>query len=88
MGEQDLQQSLQDVQSEMPEATESDDEQRRTLIERVRLELSEALDPDHDNDYDSLRERLEEALIHFADDHPRVSAAMRRAIDVLSIGGV
>jgi len=88
MSDQDLKQSLEHVQTEIDAVTTPDDEKHRTLMERIRLELSEALDPDLDNDYESLRERLEEAFIHFQDDHPRLGAAMRRAIDVLSIGGV
>jgi len=87
MSDDQLRQSLEDVQNEM-DGIPADGDAGHSLMERVRLELSEALNPDLDNDYESLRERMEETLIHFGEDHPKIAAALRRAIDVMNIGGV
>jgi len=87
MNEQERRESLEALSHNL-ESAQPTQEHHRDLLDRLRLEVSEALDPDYDNDYDSLRERLEESFVEFEAENPRLGSALRQAINVLSQGGV
>ena len=81
----DVKQSLQDLQTTLQSAR-ADDTAAQSKLDALSAQVQQAIDtPD---DEPTLGERLEQAFILFADDHPEVAAAIRTVIDGLSGSGV
>jgi hypothetical protein len=71
--------------------TESVDENTRAVLADLRNDIQDLLDRPSDQDdqrYNRLSTRLSANLAHFESDHPRLTAAMERAIGALVQMGV
>ncbi|GAB4509708.1 MAG: hypothetical protein OHK0046_05210 [Anaerolineae bacterium] len=71
------------------EAAHITDEAHREHLEEVITRIQARLDaPEDAEHHDTLLERLEESVVRLETDYPALAAAMRRAINILSTGGV
>lgn len=67
-------------------AVEINDPAARTHAKEIREQVQRAIDDTDERP--TLIERLNEALVLFRNDHPDTADAIRRAINILSAGGV
>lgn len=81
----DVQQALRDLRTKL-EQTETDDLTRQETLARLKSSIDDAMETEDNNE--SLLERLNEAILHFETDHPALTAAINRAVSILSLGGV
>lgn len=73
--------SLQQLHEQL-EAAKTDNAATQAQINELQQHLA------NQDDHDSLRDRLEQALVHFDEEHPDIAAAIRTAIDTLSSAGI
>lgn len=75
----------------------------RNSLEELRIQIeNEDIDPiqaeklknsiqrglDNPDDHQTLLEELEESLLIFSENHPKLAAALQSAINALSLGGI
>ena len=88
MDQQQLREKLAQLHDEL-ERTDSVDESTRQVLADLSKDIRDLLDrPHEDIDRRSLNKRLRADLVRFESAHPKLTAAMERAIDALVQMGV
>lgn len=86
MSKQELQSRLTELRREIDGAGSLDSEARERL-EHVADEIERALD-DNEPDYESVRERVEDAMLSFEAEHPRFARLLSEVTDTLAKLGI
>ncbi len=87
MSQSDLQKKLKDLH-QATEKTETDDEQRRAVLDDLKGHVQKALDEPDGDHHQSLSERLKNNLLVFEVEHPSLTAAMEMVSEQLSSLGI
>ena len=87
MSQDDLHQSLRDLNDEI-DKTQTDDEERQAVLDEMKTHVEKVLDdPDGPHHLD-LPEPLEKAVILFEHDHPSLSREIEITVNSLSAMGI
>jgi hypothetical protein len=87
MPQDDLQQSLRNLNDEI-DKTQTDDEEKQAILDEIKTHVEKVLD-DPDGPYHlDLPEPLERAYILFEHDHPSLAGAIEVTINSLSAMGL
>jgi hypothetical protein len=87
MPQDDLHQSLRDLNDEI-DKTQTDDEEKQAVLDEMKTHVEKVLDdPDGPHHLD-LPDPLEKAVILFEHDHPSLSRAIEITVNSLSAMGI
>jgi len=89
MDKQQLREQLEKLHTELQDV-ESLNDKDRALLQNLATDVREALnrEDDHAEHYNSLGERLKEAVAQIEASHPRLTLLMRQVIDQLAFMGI
>jgi prefoldin subunit 5 len=87
MSERNLEESLKELQGRLADV-DTVTEQREQRLQAVNEQIDQILDPERESEYEQLRERLNEAIADFQEDHPQLVVAFRDIVTALSNMGI
>ncbi|HID50629.1 MAG TPA: DUF4404 family protein [Anaerolineae bacterium] len=87
MGQEDIQQSLEKLHTELEQAEATSPAQKEAM-DNLHADVKQALVAPDSTDGRSLLARLEASLVHFGAEHPGLGLAVQEAIATLSNAGV
>lgn len=87
MSDRNLEESLRKLQGQLTDVEAGDKSQERRL-QAVNAQIDQILNPEEESEYEQLRERLNEAIADFQDDHPQLVVAFRDIVTALSNMGI
>lgn len=87
MTQNDLHQSLRDLNDEI-ERTQTDDEDKQAMLDDIQARVKKVLDDPEGGHHSDLPEPLQNALITFKLEHPSLARAMEITVNSLSAMGI
>lgn len=88
MAQSELQETLQKLQNDCALAEVENDTHRETLDDVINRTQAVMFSPDSEEHREGLRAKLEEAVAQLEADHPDLALTIRKAVNILSTGGV
>ncbi|MCB9079867.1 MAG: DUF4404 family protein [Anaerolineaceae bacterium] len=86
MPNSDLNESLKKVQEEIGKT--KTDAERQGMLDQLNTQIQQMFDEPEGEHHHTLRERLDEAIVHFKVEHPQLGQAMEIAVNSLSNLGI